>query len=34
VEIEEDGVAVQARVDRAELENARAENPSLANRRV
>jgi deaminated glutathione amidase len=34
VEIEEDGVAVQARVDRAELEKARAENPSLANRRV
>jgi deaminated glutathione amidase len=34
VEIEEDGLAVQERVDRAELENARAENPSLANRRV
>ncbi|HSJ18965.1 MAG TPA: carbon-nitrogen hydrolase family protein [Nocardioidaceae bacterium] len=34
VEIEEGELAVQARVDRAELENARAENPSLANRRV
>jgi deaminated glutathione amidase len=34
VEIEEDGLAVQARVDRAELEKVRAENPSLANRRV
>jgi deaminated glutathione amidase len=34
VEVEEDGVAVQARVDRAELEKARAENPSLANKRL
>jgi deaminated glutathione amidase len=34
VEVEEDGLTVQARVDRDELENVRAENPSLANRRL